>query len=197
MSVAISQAWLYSIGDTPPIGDKAVRWLTRDEFDLFFLWGVVVWSMWTQDTTNHKLSDRLEKVEKKLKDAVSRLGDVEFHKADRDELPPPPDRDNVAEARARAHAEKLATERNEHNREVKRRMKARKAAAIEAARQEELHRTAQAVIKSSEQERAWRDAIAAEQGWPIHPNDMELEPEQMKIVLEAFVQKKPMPDFCR
>jgi len=46
-----------------------------------------------------------------------------------------------------------------------------------------------------DKQQAWRDATAAEYGWSKHPNDLELEPEQMKIVLEAWEQKKPPPDF--
>lgn len=49
--------------------------------------------------------------------------------------------------------------------------------------------------KTLEDEQRLRDAIAKEHGWSKHPNDLELEPEQMKIVLEAWEQKKPPPDF--
>jgi len=43
-----------------------------------------------------------------------------------------------------------------------------------------------AVVESLKDEQRWRDAVAAKHGWPVHPNDMELETAEKKKVLAAW-----------
>lgn len=87
--------------------------------------------------------------------------------------PPLPKPSQVPSESAASVARRRAEERTEHNREVRRRMKIRKAAAIEAQREENLDRTVKAVLKSQEQEKVWRAQVAAERGWDVHPNDVD------------------------
>ena len=88
-----------------------------------------------------------------------------------------------------------AVEINEHNREAKRRLKLRKAAAIERHRHEQNLVTAQAVKESLEYEQRLRNQVAAERNWPYHPNDMDwLDDEQRKDMLKAFSERGPFKD---
>lgn len=47
-------------------------------------------------------------------------------------------------------------------------------------------RLLRAVVDSLKDEQRRRDIVAAEHGWPVHPNDMELEPDEKKKVLAAW-----------
>ena len=47
-------------------------------------------------------------------------------------------------------------------------------------------RLLRAVVDSLKDEQRWRDAVAAKHGWPVHPNDMELEPEDKAKMLAAW-----------
>lgn len=83
-----------------------------------------------------------------------------------------------------------AVEINERNREAKRRLKLRKAAAIERHRHEQNLVTAQAVKESLEYEQRLRNQVAAKRNWPYHPNDMDwLDDEQRKDMLKAFSER--------
>ena len=61
------------------------------------------------------------------------------------------------------------------------------------ARKEKLLR----LVKESLNYEQWlRNRVAAEHGWPIHPNDVEgLEPEQQKAMIDAWTRREPPPDF--
>ena len=61
--------------------------------------------------------------------------------------------------------------------------------------EDQKHRLLRAVKESLEQERIWRDQKAAEHGWTIHPNDMELEGAERQAMIEAFVTGKPQPEY--
>jgi len=82
-------------------------------------------------------------------------------------------------------------ERTARNREVKRRAKERKAAGIAERRREENATLLRAVVESLKDEQRRRDRIAAEHGWSVHPNDMELDPEEKKKVLAAWEAGEP------
>jgi len=116
--------------------------------------------------------------------------------------PPNPAREEARRAAAardaRMVAEREAREKNEHNREAKKRLKARKNAAIEKQTQEQNQGTLLAVAESQEYEQRLRNQTAVEYGWPIHPNDVEgLTPEQQATMLEAWRERQPPPEFLR
>ena len=48
-----------------------------------------------------------------------------------------------------------------------------------------------AVVESLRYEQRRRDRIAAEHGWSVHPNDMELEPDEKAKVLAAWEAGEP------
>jgi len=53
-----------------------------------------------------------------------------------------------------------------------------------------------AVKESLDYEQWLRNRVAAEHGWPIHPNDVEgLTPEQQKAMLDAWTRNWPPPEF--
>jgi hypothetical protein len=94
----------------------------------------------------------------------------------------------IQQLEEKSKAERLALERTERNREVKRRAKARKRAAY-------WERLFQEVKKSQAQERIWRDQVAREYGWPYHPNDMRwLNDVQRKDMLDTFGERGPFKD---
>jgi hypothetical protein len=136
-----------------------------------------------------------------LREAHVRMSALERTVEDlRKAIPPDPAREEARRAaavrEARLVAERAATERNEHNREAKRRLKVRKAAAIEKQRREQNQVTLRAVVESLEYEQRLRNQKAAECGWPIHPNDVEgLTPEQHAAMLEAWQERQPPPEF--
>lgn len=86
-------------------------------------------------------------------------------------------------------AARIAAEKAERKREIKRRVRVTKEERSGA----QLDRTRELVEESQKSERARRDQIAKEYGWPLHPNDMELEPSERAAVLEAWKQRKPPP----
>jgi hypothetical protein len=145
-------------------------------------WIVAVFLLWIVYDTR-EIHRRLDKLEELLK-----------------AIPPNPAREEArraaAERDARMAKEQAAKERNEHNRESKRRLKVRKAAAIEKQRQEQNQVTLRAVAESLEYEQRLRAQTAGEHGWPIHPNDVEgLTPEQQAAMLEAWREHQPPPEF--
>jgi hypothetical protein len=86
----------------------------------------------------------------------------------------------------------LAKERNERNREIKRRAKERKAAAIAERREEQNQKLFEAVAESLDRDQVWRNEIAREHGWTVHPNDMEwLDESERKVMLEVWRVRGP------
>jgi hypothetical protein len=154
-----------------------------NDADFWIIAVLLLWIIYGTREIREKL-DNLEKAVEELREAI----------------PPDPTREEARRAAAsrdaRMAAERAAAERNEHNREAKRRLKVRKAAAIEKHRQEQIQVTLRAVAKSLEYEQRLRNQTAVEYGWPIHPNDVEgLTPEQQATMLEAWRERQPPPEF--
>jgi len=99
----------------------------------------------------------------------------------------------AAEARkARLAAEKRATEKNERNREIKRRAKERKAAAIAERKKEQNQVLLRAVAESLEYEQVLRNQKASGYGWPVHPNDMDwLDEAERQVMMQVFSERGP------
>lgn len=136
-------------------------------------------------------------------DMHHRFDKLEEKLAKLDEQARPTDKKEPTEVRSAARAwdvrvatEKLAREKNERNREVKRRAKECKAAGIAERQKEQRLRDLALVAESLEHEQNLRNEVALAHGWPVHPNDVEdLTPKQQAEMLEAFRLKQPPPDF--
>jgi hypothetical protein len=103
---------------------------------------------------------------------------------------------HMTAARKAALEKAKVDERTVRNREVKRRAKLRKAEAAEIQRKERSMQLLESVAESQTYERTLRDQMAAQYGWPIHPNDVEdLMPDQQAVMLEAWRLRLPPPDF--
>jgi len=130
-------------------------------------------------------------------DMHHRFDKLEGKLAKLDEQARPTDKKEPTEVRSAARAwdarvavEKLAREKNERNREIKRRAKERKVAIALEQRKEKLAQIVGAVVASREYEQSLRNDKAAERGWPIHPNDMDwIDEEQRKAVLDTWSER--------
>jgi len=178
--------WLRDALDIPELRLSLQADLSIMGAILLFFWVYFSWTLADAQARIKTLERDVERLQ-----SGSRTSSPDYHFTPK--VAPPSY--SIEQREEKSKAERLAAERTERNREIKRRAKVQKAAANEAQRHEQNLVTLLAVKESQEYEQRLRNQTAAEYGWPVHPNDMDwLDDEQRKDMLRAFSERGPFKE---